>query len=678
MNHGIMNSKTRYSRLGMVSTLAMVLAAGMGCSVQSGAPVQGTTEASDQFISVALATAPTFVASTGIVTVTMKDESAEIYINAADSSLMVNGVRAIDVSGASPVTAIAAGAKANITKINVVDGSATTGELVILNYTNGVFGVGTASGVGTAITFSKNANQVVLKGTPTVDNWAIGTNNAGAVGISVTNGAHTPTKDITVAFPATHPPTYNFFMGAGNDVFTSGGNAAVGAAFASGLATNGFVSVYGGAGNDTLIEPAVSTPGETWSGGPGTDTIDYSARPATVALTGTIKATHASTAILGTTTAFDTQLGVGQTVTFSSQPGVPYTISAIADATHATLATAYSPATAAAATGVASRAISAAVDPLGVITSGDVPTTLGDPTAGAVEGDIILDTDVILGSAGADQLMGGLAGSVTLNGGLGNDTFCQGADAYNSGTDILIGGGGVDTVDYSSRTAILTVVMDKSTPSGDPTGNASKGEADIIGTDVSNVKMGSGSSTYTGNNLNNTFFVGTAGTSVVNGMAGDDILNEGLDAANGASETFHGGAGTDLVDYSARTAAITATMDGTTKGGDGAGTEQDVIDVDVENLYGGTNGDTLVGNDLDNDIEGNGASAGFDVVAGMLGNDTLVGSGPTVVALSTTVDAKLHGNDAADTAEPGAFNICIDVGAGTPVAANTANCEVLQ
>jgi hemolysin type calcium-binding protein len=673
MKHGIMNSKTQYSRLGMVSTLAMVLAAGMGCSVQSGAPVQSTTESSDQFISVALATAPTFVASTGIVTVTMKDESAEIYINAADSSLMVNGVRAIDVSGASPVTAIAAGAKANITKINVVDGSATTGELVILNYTNGVFGVGTASGVGTAITFSKNSNQVVLKGTPTVDNWAIGAN-----GISITNGAHTPTKDISVAFVATHPPTYNFFLGAGNDVFTSGGNAAVGAAFASGATTNGLVSIYGGAGNDTLVEPAVSTPGETWSGGPGTDTIDYSARAATVALSGTILATHASTALVGTSTAFTTQLGVGQTVTFSSQPGVPYTISAIADATHATLSAAYSGTTAAAATGVGSRAISAAVDPLGVITSGDVPTTLGDPTAGAVEGDIILDTDVILGSAGADQLMGGLAGSVTLNGGPGNDTFCQGADTYNSGTDILIGGGGVDTVDYSLRTAALTVVMDKSTPSGDPTGNASKGEADIIGTDVSNIKMGSGSSTYTGNNLNNTFFVGTGGTSVVNGMAGDDILNEGLNAANGASETFHGGAGTDLVDYSARTNPITATMDGMTKGGDATGTEQDVIDVDVENLYGGTNGDTLVGNDLDNDIEGNGASAGFDVVAGMLGNDTLVGSGPTVVALSTTVDAQLHGNDAMDTAEPGAFNICIAVGTGTPTVANTANCEVLM
>ena len=665
MKHGIMNSTRLYSRLGMVSSLAMVLAAGMGCSVQTGSPTESAPLAStEQFISVALATAPTFAASTGTVTVAMKDESAEIYINAADSSLMVNGVRAIDTSGATPVTAIAAGAKANITKILIGDtAAAATGELVILNYVNGVFGLGTSSAAGTQLSFAKATNSLVVKGTPTVDNWAIGTK-----GISLTNANHTPTLDITVG-GAGAAPKYNFFLGAGNDIFTSGGNSAAGAAFGSAVA------VYGGDGNDTLVETSASTPSETFSGGPGTDTVDYSARAATVALTGTIDLT-ATTAIVGTSTLFTTQLGVGQTVTFSAQPGVPYTISAIADATHATLSAAYAGTVNAAATGVASRAVSVAIDPLGVIKSGDVPKTLGDPTAGAVEGDFILDADVILGSAGNDQLMGGLAGTVTLNGGLGNDTFCEGDDTYFSGTDILIGGGGNDTVDYSNRANALTVVMDKSTPSGDPTGNAAKGEADIIGTDVSNIKMGSGSSSYTGNALNNIFYQGTGGTSDVSGLAGDDILNEG--SAIGGNETFHGGTGTDLVDYSGRSNAITATMDNMTKGGEGV--EQDVIDIDVENLYGGSNGDTLVGNDLDNDIEGNGASAGVDIVSGMAGNDTLVGSGPTVVALSTTIKAQLHGNDAADTAEPGAFNMCIDTGvAGTPLlgpAAVTANCQV--
>jgi hypothetical protein len=594
MKHSKMNSTARYSRLGTVSTLAMVFAAGMGCSVQSGPQTESSeTASSEQFISVALATAPAYVASTGIVTVTMADESAEIYVNASDSSLMVNGVQAIDHSGAAPVVATAAGKSANIKQILVVDPHSATGELVILNFVNGVFGLGTASAAGTAITFTSATNALVIKGTPQVDNFAIG-----STGISLTNGLKTPVKDVTVAGTA---PAYSFFLGAGDDIFSSGGNAAVGAAFGSA------VSIYGGAGNDTLNETAASTPHETFSGGPGTDTVDYSAR-------------------------------------------------------------------------LAAHPVSVAIDPAGLITSGDTPTTAGDPTAGATEGDIILDAEVIKGSAGPDQLMGGIAGSVTLNGGPGNDTFCQGNDTYKSGTDILIGGGGVDTVDYSLRTHSLTVVMDNKTASGDPTGNAAKGEADVIGTDIANVNLGSGGGTYTGNALNNTFLASTAGTSVINGLAGDDTLDEALDANKGANETFHGGTGTDTVDYSARTRTLSVTMDGVTKGGDIVAVEQDVVDVDVENLYGGTNADTLIGNALDNDIEGNGASASFDTLAGMAGNDTLVGSGPTSVALTTTIKAKIHGNNVADTAEPGAYNMCINTGAaGTPLAAPaaaTANCEL--
>ncbi|HZU83308.1 MAG TPA: hypothetical protein VE987_10345, partial [Polyangiaceae bacterium] len=84
------------TRLGMVATLAMVTAAGMGCSMQTEPPVESSSTAStDQFISVHLKTAPAFNSGTGTVTVTMADETAEIYVNAADSSLMVNGVQAV-------------------------------------------------------------------------------------------------------------------------------------------------------------------------------------------------------------------------------------------------------------------------------------------------------------------------------------------------------------------------------------------------------------------------------------------------------------------------------------------------------------------------------------------------------------------------------------------------------
>jgi Ca2+-binding RTX toxin-like protein len=559
----------------------MVFAAGMGCSVQSGAPTS-TTSSDQQFINVALTAAPTFLNSSGVVTVTMTDETAEIYVNAADSSLMVNGVQAIDTSVTPHVTAMAAGRSANIKQIKIVDSGATAGEVVILNYINGTFGLGTTTTVGTTVTFAGGtANTLVVKGTPTIDNWAIG-----ATGISLTNALHTPTKDITTA-GTVGVTAYNFFLGDGDDLFTSGGNAAVGAAF------NHAVSIYGGNGNDTLVESASPTASETFSGGPGTDTVDYSLRTAPV---------------------------------------------------------------------------SVAIDPLGVITSGDTPTSAGDPTMGAMEADIILDADVIKGGSGADFLMGGLAGKVTLNGGLGNDTFCQGDDTYFSGTDILVGGGGVDVVDYSLRTHSLTVVMDNKTASGDPTGNTAHGEADIIGLDVQNIKLGSGGGTYTGNTMDNTFFSNTAGTSTINGLTGNDTLNQGDDTHNAARETFHGGTGVDAVDYTQRTAALTVTMDNHTASGDG--TEGDVIDIDVENLYGGGGADTLTGNALDNDIEGNN---GGDTIAGLGGNDTLVGD----TMAGGTDTAALHGNDVADTAEPGAFNICVNAGASNAEVATTSNCQVL-
>jgi Ca2+-binding RTX toxin-like protein len=117
-------------------------------------------------------------------------------------------------------------------------------------------------------------------------------------------------------------------------------------------------------------------------------------------------------------------------------------------------------------------------------------------------------------------------------------------------------------------------------------------------------------------------------------------------------------------------------MDDATHSGDTAHGEADVIDVDVENLYGGTGNDTLVGNALDNDIEG---GDGDDILAGGAGNDTLVGA--TTAAAGNMENNELHGNNVMDTAEPGAFNMCINVGGGgtgTPTTVGAANCELVQ
>jgi hypothetical protein len=685
MNRVIGKSVGRYPRLGFVSVLAMVVSAGMGCSMQAGPSTESpSSAASNQFINVALGTAPTFVASTGVVTVKMNGETAEVYINAADSSLMVNGVQAIDNTGKTPVVAIAAGKTANIKSIVVNDApevaamGPTTPNVLILNYINGVFGVGTLAAAGTAVSFSAGTpNSLVVKGTTGNDNFVIGAN-----GISLTNGNKVPTKDITVA-GATGVTNYDFFLGDGNDTFSSGGNTAVGAAF------NKAVSIYGGNGNDTLNETAGLTLNETFSGGPGTDTVDYSSRPATSALTGTIAISSSvgtGHTLTGTNTLFKSQLVVGQHVTFAPQPTTVYKIASITSNTVAALSTAYSGSNTAATTATTDNSITAVLDSTGTFESGAGPWAVACTPGNTGEGDIILDADVILGTPGNDQLMGDVSGSATLNGEAGNDTFCQGADARNSASDTMIGGGGTDTVDYSHRVNSLTVVMDGKTLSGDPTGNSFAGEGDIIDITVANINLGSGGGSYTGNALNNLFMSNTAGSSMVYGLAGNDTLDEGPDGDNGATETYAGGDGIDTITYHSRTANLTVVMDGMTASGDPSGAEQDIINTDVENLYGGAGQDTLTGNDNDNDIEGNGyyllgtETAGGDTLCGMAGNDTLVGN---LASDDGTNTATLHGNDCLDAVpETGAFNLCVNTGTGgSPAAgapAKTANCELVQ
>ncbi|MBV8950610.1 MAG: hypothetical protein JOZ99_07030, partial [Actinobacteria bacterium] len=383
---------------------------------------------------------------------------------------------------------------------------------------------------------------------------------------------------------------------------------------------------------------------ETFSGGPGTDTVDYSAR------------TNPVLVIVDST-------GVGKS-------------------------------------GESTTAVTAC--PTYTAAMGMTPATF---SASATESDIILDADVIkagkasAGSNPINVILGDKSGKLTITGGPGNELFCQGDDTWKNGTDTLTGGGGVDAVDYSLRAHTLNVTMDGKTASGDSTGNSSKGEGDLVGADVQNIYLGSGGSAmtpsvYTGNLLNNTFFSGTGGYATVNGSDGDDTLDEGTEATSTisgvcdpmstacpddshASETFNGGKGTDTVNYRNRMTAIYVKMDGAYKGGAGAsgaganGSENDVIAVDVENLYGGAGADHIEGNLLDNDIEGNG---GGDTLCGGAGNDTLLGNNA-----STTDNETLHGGDCADDADPGAFNMCLGTGsAGTPLVANAQNCQFVS
>ncbi len=205
----------------------------------------------------------------------------------------------------------------------------------------------------------------------------------------------------------------------------------------------------------------------------------------------------------------------------------------------------------------------------------------------------------IYGGAGNDTLRGG-SNDDTLDGGLGDDTFVGGAAA--DGGDHLIGGPGIDTADYSARTAALTISIDDVADDGEP------GEHDNVAADVEIVRGGSGDDHLSGGTGPHTLF----------GGPGNDTFDQG--SAPGGADVMNGGPGIDTVSYAARSTAVTVTIDAFAD--DGAVGEQDLVAVDVENVIGGAGDDHLTGSAAANVLDG---GAGNDTIAGGPGNDTLRG-----------------------------------------------------
>jgi len=126
----------------------------------------------------------------------------------------------------------------------------------------------------------------------------------------------------------------------------------------------------------------------------------------------------------------------------------------------------------------------------------------------------------------------------TLNGGNGNDTLGGGVEA-----DFFSGGPGTDVVDYTKRSANLTVWLDGSHPSG------RSGENDHFDGSTEIVWAGSGNDYLVGNKGNNAFF-GNAGNDTIFGGGGIDAFfggagNDIIHAKNGNKDYIDGGPGID-------------------------------------------------------------------------------------------------------------------------------------
>ena len=116
------------------------------------------------------------------------------------------------------------------------------------------------------------------------------------------------------------------------------------------------------------------------------------------------------------------------------------------------------------------------------------------------------------------------------------------------------------------------------------------------------------------------YLLGGSGVDVLDGGDGWDYLFGGPGA-----DDLRGGPGIrDVADYNDRTTAVTVTLDGLRN--DGEAGENDLVEADVEDVFGGAGNDTIVGDVQSNDLNG---LSGDDTLDGGLGPDILYGGDGT-------------------------------------------------
>lgn len=134
--------------------------------------------------------------------------------------------------------------------------------------------------------------------------------------------------------------------------------------------------------------------------------------------------------------------------------------------------------------------------------------------------------DLLKGGGGDDTLKGG-KGADTLKGGAGNDLLDPGTDAD---ADVIHGGGGIDTVDYSAGTSGITAYLATNASGGGAAGDSYVAVENVIGTAFGDFLQNAGGGTAFGGGGSDTLYGGGAFAStedggIIRGDAGADILN---------------------------------------------------------------------------------------------------------------------------------------------------------
>lgn len=225
--------------------------------------------------------------------------------------------------------------------------------------------------------------------------------------------------------------------------------------------------------------------------------------------------------------------------------------------------------------------------------------------------------DTLTGTS-SDDTINGKAGNDSLSGGDGNDTLNGGA-----GNDILQGGPGIDILHGNGGNDILQ---------------------------------------------------GGQGDDQLFGEGGNDTLSGGL-----GNDFINGGAGIDTVSYATASGFYTVVLGdpGSEGTADGPNGEHDRL-VQIENVIGSDNGNSITGNSQANILIGgadadtiNGA-AGNDNLQGLGGNDILNGGAGNDTLLGGAGNDTLNGDENNDTLNGGDGNDILNGGAGADTLIYTA------
>ncbi|MBM2617131.1 hypothetical protein JIG36_16380 [Actinoplanes sp. LDG1-06] len=223
---------------------------------------------------------------------------------------------------------------------------------------------------------------------------------------------------------------------------------------------------------------------------------------------------------------------------------------------------------------------------------------------------------------GNDTYVNNSVRGATVDGGAGNDRITSNATSDNilggAGNDAIWGNGGNDRID------------------GGPGNDA------ISGGDYDDILFGGSGNDriYGGNGMDQ--LTGGPGNDLEDaGNDNDKIYNWTQYAAGTDSDTFIGGGGMDIVQYTSRKLPVSVDFDGVV-GDDGTPGERDTFSTSIEGVVGGEGNDRLIGGPSNDALYGRG---GNDVIAGGAGNDVIEGGNGRDYLSGGSGNDNLRGDD---------------------------------